>query len=68
MIARHLLSIILPLFTFVACGTNSTEPEEAPFEMWVGTWQAAEPLYRDDRASNGGPRRSGRARRGGALA
>jgi Zn/Cd-binding protein ZinT len=48
MIARHLLSIILPLFTFVACGANSTEPEEAPFETWEGTWQAAEPMYRDD--------------------
>lgn len=48
MSARRLLLIIVPVFALAACGTDSSEAEDAPLQTWEGTWQAAEPLFRDD--------------------
>jgi hypothetical protein len=48
MAARRLLLVVVPLFALAACGTDSSEAEDAPLKTWEGTWQAAEPLFRDD--------------------
>jgi hypothetical protein len=48
MSARRLLPFIVSLSALAACGTDSSEAEDAPLRTWEGTWQAAEPLSRDD--------------------
>lgn len=48
MATHHLLSVIIPLVALASCGTDASETEE-----WEGTWQAAEPLFRDDAVTVG---------------
>jgi hypothetical protein len=36
--------LLLPLSVVVACGSDE------PLELWAGTWQAAEPMFRDPAA------------------
>lgn len=46
---RFAMLLIVPLSCLVACGddSNDNDTDDTPLTDWQGTWQAAEPLFRD---------------------
>ena len=42
------LSVVASLLVLAACGSDTSGDDDALFATWAGSWQAVEPLFRDD--------------------